>query len=70
MSEYKFGEVKESCSQKNKVRIKIDSNCISKPKEGKFEMPEYDSSEQTADTQGSEMMFHWNEIYEPKKLPT
>ena len=69
MSEYKFGEVKESCSQKNKVRIKIDSNCISKPKEGKFEMPEYDSSEQTADTQGSEMMFHWNEIYEPKKLP-
>ena len=71
MSDFKFGEIKESSSQKNTVRIKLDGHCINtnKPKDGKFEMPEYDSLNPEKDTEPGEKVFHWNDIYEPRKDP-
>ena len=71
MSDYKFGEVKESCSQQNKVTIKLDKHSINTgmPIDGKFEMPDYDSLESHKDTQQDEKSFHWSEIYEPRKEP-
>ena len=72
MSDFKFGEVKESSSQTNAVRIKLDRSCINtnKLKDGKFEMPEYDSLNPENDTECNEKVFLWNDIYEPRKDPT
>ena len=69
MSDFKFGEVKDSSSQTNTVRIKLDIHCINtkKSKDGKFEMPEYDVSNSEKDTECDEKVFQWKDLYEPRK---
>ena len=69
LSDYKFGEVKESFAEQNKVKIKIDRRSINTktPKDGKFEMPEFDITDPTINNEGNEKMLNWNEIYEAKR---